>query len=73
MDPEVTPQTLCGWCSQPVQVNALKTARDLGEDVALFSEITVASFARRGDGVVWHPDCFVKHLAHTDEIKGIKR
>jgi hypothetical protein len=29
--------------------------------------------ASRGDEVHWHAECFVKHLAHVDEIRGITR
>lgn len=25
------------------------------------------------NGLVWHPDCFVKLLAHKDELMGITR
>lgn len=28
--------------------------------------------AKRGD-LVWHANCFVKYLAHCDEIRGITR
>lgn len=64
----------CGWCSKPVEVSILQTTNDKGDGVMVVQEMTVASYAyRQGDGTVWHPDCFVKHLAHTDEIRGITR
>lgn len=27
----------------------------------------------RRDEIHWHAECFVKHLAHVDEIRGIVR
>ena len=29
--------------------------------------------AYRGDGVIWHAECFVKFLAYKDETQGIVR
>ena len=64
----------CGWCSQPVATSVVQTAQGKGEGVVEISELTTACYAyRQSDGTVWHPECFVKHLAHTDEIKGITR
>lgn len=35
--------------------------------------VTGISHAWQDDLVVWHPDCFVKFLAHKDELMGITR
>ena len=36
--------------------------------------VTTPDFAvDQGRNLVWHVECFVKYLAHKDEIRGIKR
>lgn len=32
-----------------------------------------APYASRADGEVWHAECFLKYLAHQDDLAGIVR
>jgi len=50
-------ETMCAWCSQPVKPEEQQAK---------------AGFIR-GKVVLWHADCFVKYLAHKDELMGITR
>ena len=65
--------SLCGWCSQPILISEIATATDQPDTAKLVSRVMVSQYAIRGDGVMWHPECFVKHLSHLDDIKGIDR
>ena len=71
--PDMSLDLMCGWCAQPVCLSAIETRTNKGDGVVMISNVMAAQYAMRNDGVVWHPECFVKYLAHKDEIQGIDR